>query len=404
MSRIYNYLTVEKILIFFILLSPALSHASKWSGNFSLQSRNFLHEPATLNSNQHNNYFSAAIEPEFYHNWDDENQSITFTPFYRFDQHDNQRTHGDIRELVWLRTFDSWELKLGISKVFWGVTESQHLVDVINQTDVVENIDGEDKLGQPMIKASFERDWGVMDIFILPGFRERTFTGIEGRPRSNAIIPDNTAQYESTDKDQHIDYAARWFTTRGNWDIGLSYFKGTSREPVLQPALVITSPPTLIAYYPQMQQTGLDIQATTEDWLWKLELISRQWMSDHFYAATAGLEYTFIGVFETDADLGIVAEYLYDDRNQYLTTFFENDLMLGLRIALNDEQSSEALLGFIIDKDTHETLISMEASRRIGNNWKIELEARLFQHINKTGFLSAFEKDDFIQLNLSYYF
>ena len=109
MSRINNYFTVQKILIFCILLSPVLSHAGKWSGNFSLQSRNFLHEPETLNSNQHNNYFSAAIEPEFYHNWDEEQQSITFTPFYRFDQHDEERSHGDIRELVWLRMFESWE-------------------------------------------------------------------------------------------------------------------------------------------------------------------------------------------------------------------------------------------------------------------------------------------------------
>jgi len=160
----------------------------------------------------------------------------------------------------------------------------------------------------------------------------------------------------------------------------------------------------VIPYYPQMQQTSIDIQATTEDWLWKLELISRDWLDDRCYAATAGLEYTFIGLFESDADLGTVPEYLYHDRDQYLTTFFENDIMLGRRRALNDEQSSEALLGLSIHKDTHETWMSREASRRMGNNWKISLEARMFQHINKTGYLSAFEKDDFLQLDLSYYF
>jgi len=397
-----------KITGFFICLIwlclSTTADAAEWSGNISAQSRHFLHASSPVNAGQHDNYLSLTAEPEFYHRWDDEQQSITFTPFYRYDQHDQQRTHGDIRELVWLKTFDNWELKAGISKVFWGVTESQHLVDIINQTDFVENIDGEDKLGQPMIKTSIERDWGLIDFFILPGFRQRTYAGIEGRPRSTAIVLTDLTQYESADKERHIDYALRWFNTLGQWDIGLSHFKGTSREPILQPTLIATFPPTVIPYYPQMEQTGIDLQATIEDWLWKLEIINRHWLNDHFYAATAGFEYTLIGLFDTDTDLGIVAEYLYDNRDQYLTTFFEHDLMLGLRLVLNDEQSTEALFGFIIDQDSHETLMSLEASRRIGNNWKIELETRLFQHIDKTGFLNMFNKDDFVQLNLSYYF
>ena len=58
-----------------------------------------------------------------------------------------------------------------------GVTESRHLVDVLNQVDGVEDIDEEDRLGQPMINISTQRDWGSVDLFVLPGFRERTFAG-----------------------------------------------------------------------------------------------------------------------------------------------------------------------------------------------------------------------------------
>jgi len=54
---------------------------------------------------------------------------------------------------------------------FWGVTEFQHLVDIINQTDLVENIDTEDKLGQPMINLALINDWGTVDLFIMPYFR-----------------------------------------------------------------------------------------------------------------------------------------------------------------------------------------------------------------------------------------
>jgi hypothetical protein len=387
---------------FFTAITPT-THAAEWSGNIAAQSRYFPHQPLSQNTEQHNNYLSASTELEFYHGWDDDNQSLTFTPFFRIDQFDDERTHGDIRELVWLKVFDSWQLKTGISKVYWGVTESQHLVDVINQTDSVENIDGEDKLGQPMIHASFEKDWGIIDLFILPVFRERTFSDPEGRPRTSPYVDTDQAQYESSDKENHIDYALRWFHILGDWEVGISHFEGTSREPVLQIGSK-NGQPILVPFYPQMSQSSIDIQATTEDWLWKLEAISRDVLNDRYFALTGGTEYTFIGILESDADLGIVVEYLYDNRDKSATTFLENDIMMGLRLAMNDAQSTEALLGFIVDADTQEALISLEASRRLGDNWKLEFEIRSFQHIENGGLLSTLKNDGLAQLDISFYF
>lgn len=404
---------MKKPLTLLALLVLPATQAAEWSGNVSLQNRYFLHQPQTLNAPQHENYLSISAETEFYHSWDDERQSLTFTPHLRADQHDDERSHGDIRELNWLRVFDNWELKIGISKVYWGVTESQHLVDIINQTDNLENIDGEDKLGQPMIKAAYEHELGTLNLFVLPGFRERAYPGIEGRPRTSLIVDADQSIYESSDKDRHIDYALRWFQMIGELEMGLSWFTGTSREPVFLPG-TLNAQAVLVPYYPQMQQLGLDAQVTTEDWLWKLELIARDWqqpdsqtqqLSDEsFIALTTGFEYTFVGIYQSDADLGLVMEYLFDDRDEEATGFFENDLMTGLRLALNDEQSTEALLGMIIDLDKRETLISLEASRRFGDNWKAELEIRTFQHVDAQGLLQSLERDDYIQLDVSYYF
>ena len=106
---------------------------------------------------------SLSITADYYRAWDDERQSLTFTPFYRYDAEDEERTHFDIREGFWSLVGNDWDLHLGVKQVFWGVTEFNHLVDIINQTDLVENIDGEDKLGQPMAHLSLVRDWGILD-------------------------------------------------------------------------------------------------------------------------------------------------------------------------------------------------------------------------------------------------
>lgn len=115
--------------------------------------------------------------------------------------------------------------------MFWGVTESVHLVDIVNQTDYVEDPAREEKLGQPMINLSQVRDWGMLDFFVLPGSRERTLPGERGRLRSHPVTRADESRYESGAEEKHVDWAIRWSHTAGNWDVGLSHFCGTSRDP-----------------------------------------------------------------------------------------------------------------------------------------------------------------------------
>ena len=103
---------------------------------------------------------SLMLQPEFRQSWNEDEDRLTFVPFARLDANDDHRTHFDVRELNWFHTGDSWDLRVGVGKVFWGVAESRHLVNIINQDDRVEDIDEEDKLGQPMVNLNLSQDWG----------------------------------------------------------------------------------------------------------------------------------------------------------------------------------------------------------------------------------------------------
>jgi hypothetical protein len=128
---------------------------------------------------------SVAMKLSYFNEWDNKTKSFSFKPFFRVDNMDDARTHFDIREAVWSAQYGTEAkpigIKIGIDKVFWGTAESHHLDDVINQTDLVEDISFEYKLGQPMARLTLQRDWGTFDFFVLPWFRERTFTSINGR-------------------------------------------------------------------------------------------------------------------------------------------------------------------------------------------------------------------------------
>lgn len=411
MNNHYHTLSFAKPLTLSLLLTcmHSTSLAAELSGYAGVQTRNFLEDP--LSPAQENNYLSAVIEPELYAESEDRSENVEIKLFYRKDQHDEQRTHADVREFSYTRVFDSWEMRVGISKVFWGVAETQHLVDIVNQTDLVENVDGEDKLGQPMLRASTEQDWGIIDLFILPGFRERTFPGEHGRPRPEVVVDTGLdAVYDSSDGDRHVDWAARYSHYIGEWEFGLSVFDGTGREPTDFIPVNITSSgePVVVPVYSLITQYGLDGQAFFGDWTWKLEAINTHVNSgtkkgiDNFQSVF-GFEYTWVGFADTSMDLGFVVEYHYSEEN-IITTIFDNDLATALRFVVNDAQSTEVLAGVTTDADTQTYALFVEASRRLGDSWTIEAQVRGFHGTTENRPLYSFRFDDFAQIDLNYYF
>jgi len=258
-----------------------------------------------------------------------------------------------------------------------------------------------------MVNLALISDYGTLDLFAMPYFRERTFPGEKGRFRGPLYVdPKQEATYQSQDKEKHIDYAARWTKTLGAWDIGLSHFYGTSRDPRFTTGLNSKFKPVLIPNYDLIHQSGLDIQATIDSWLLKLEYIHRSSDLETYEASTTGLEYTFYGIFSTTTDLGLVLEYLYDNRGDKANTPFEDDVMLGLRFAFNDTQSTDALLGIIKDNDKDSVIYSLEASRRLGDAWKLSIEARYYELTDQkdTILYNSVRDDDYIQMELAYYF
>ncbi len=384
------------------LLLPAWAQAMEISGNVALELQVYPNEAAF--AEQQDESVSLSFQPKFRTSWNRGDDELVAEFFFRADPENDNRQHADIRELKWLHVGGDSEWRVGIDTVFWGVTESQHLVDIINAIDRVEGFDGEDKLGQPMVHYTRLFDAGVFHVFILPGFRESEFDSVEGRLRLPLPVEADQAEFESSDEERHVDYALRYTHFLGDTEVGLSLFKGTSREPDFQQRLDVDNNPFLVPFYPQMTQFGLDLQSLIGDWIWKWELIHRDQDAGSFTATTAGFEYTFYGILESAIDMGTLLEYSYDDRDEDEAGVFNNDLFGGLRFAFNDVQSTEILAGAIVDVENGSQTFRVEASRRIGQAWKLTGELQLFSNIDEDDPLKAFEEDDFLLIEMARYF
>ena len=330
------------------------------------------------------------------------NQRASLITFLRWDEVDDERSLADLREAYWAWEGRDVELLIGANTVFWGVTESVHLVDIINQSDMAGDIDGEDKLGQPMINLALQRDWGLLSLYVMPYFRERTFPGVDGRLRPVLPVDTDRPVYESSAGKNHVDVALRYSHYFGDIDIGLSAFSGTSREARFTVAPEGT---VLLPNYDLIRQLGVDLQYTRDAWLWKLETIVRDGYSHTFAAAVGGLEYTVFQVRDTSADLGLLLEYQYDGRDDVEPlTIADNDVFVGTRLALNDTQDTSLLAGVAYDLDSGETFVNVEAERRIGQDWVFELRARAFSGADSNDITYSFVNDDYVQLQISKFF
>ena len=354
------------------------------SGDLSLQGRWYPQSPAF--PDQRSGTGGLVLEPTLYGDVA-QRTSVTVTAFFRYDTADSQRTHADLREAYVLTYGDweenSWELRLGVDRVFWGVAELHNLVDIVNQVDLVEHPRDRPKLGQPMAHLTITGDWGIAETFVLPYHRKLTFPGRTGRHRSGHLVGDG-ALYESGAEERHVDFAFRYGHAVDLLDFGLSTFVGTSREPAFlagrQSAPLPATDTPLIPYYEQIRQLGLDAQLTTEPWLYKLEAIWRSGArnllgrEEDYGAAILGLERTLYAVFESREDLTVLAEWHRDGRGRRATSAYDNDLFIAGAIAFNDVQGTELVAGILGDLRHDYRALSMELKRRLSAGWSMRLE------------------------------
>lgn len=427
-----------------VLLSAAATAAQPPEINGFIEGELRWFPTSALFEGQASFFASAAGQVELY--WEDATaaNALEMKLFYRQTSADGgESTHGDVRELYYRHLFDGWQLEVGFNKVFWGVTESLHLVDIVNQTDNVEAVNGEEKLGQPMIAVGIEQSWGNLDVYLMPWFRERVFSsGNErfqfGNPVTGELIPwdQGATRWQSSHEDRHIDLALRWLQYFGNLDLGLSFFRGTNREPIpvisdgfVMPGSDIVLTTALSSYYEILEQYGLELQYLHGDWAFKFEGVARRLDSGDYSAVAGGFEYTFSNLAPWGQDVGAIIEYLWNDRRDVDTrplidpdsglsdldnpfavipgeflSPFENDLFLGARFALNDVNSTEFVGGFIYDLNSGTTLGTFEGSTRVGDSLRIGLNIYLFSNVAEDSSFFFYRHDDLVEAKATWYF
>lgn len=318
------------------------------------------------------------------------------TAFARGDIEDGHRSHVEIREATWTWRSASWQLRAGILTNFWGVTESNRLVDVVNQRNEREAPDMEAKLGQPGVAFTGPAGGGTLEVLALTYHRPSAFGVGAGRFRPPPTFVEEPL-YESAAGRDRVDWAGRWSARAGALDVGVSHFWGTSRDPEFRDAA--TPQPR----YAVVHQTGLDAQLTLGALLLKAEAIRRE-DDATIGAVTTGAEYVVGDIVSSGSDVVILAELTLDERRARAPTGLDRDVFLALRWNPNDAAGTELTVGGTLDVVSGAHVVRLEASRRWSASWRVVGEMHLIggQHPSELGYMMR--RDSFVRAAIARHF
>lgn len=403
------YLSVLSFLLAFI--TPFFSYANlepsftEYKAEIAIEAWIFPESPL-YKGQEHNNY-SIAFEPEIYFEWA-EGSNIVFRPFMRLDSEDSNRSHIDIREGIYSWYGEDWETSIGIGQVFWGVTESKNLVDIINQFDAVDDPLFKTKLGQPLMNLTLIRDSGYYEFFILPYFRERTSPGKKGRLRLDPEFSKSTTKFEGGSK-WTPELALRWSNSIGSYDLSAHSFLGYARAPSIDVNLVDGK----LKYEPNYQrvrQIGGTVQKAIGPTLYKMEWLAKHGQKDAnfrrggYFASVIGLEHTLYQAIGDNGDLGFLLEYNFDSRRSRASDIMQDDIFVAARLSLNDSKDTQMLLGSIIDLDGDGQIYQVDFGRRINDSLTFGIQGAIYQNGRPGSNLYVLRQDSWLEINFKQYF
>lgn len=381
------------LLVFWMLALYSTANGATFKGE--VEGRYEYYAEAPLFSEQSDRQSQYALVTTLDYNGQiNRNTDFNVSVFGRYHPAANKSGRGDVRELALSYYASQLEMSGGMLMERWGVLEAFSPVDILNPRDRVEDFQGDIKQGIPGGRLSWLLDNGRADVWLLPYSREERLAERKDRFRNSAFAYSD-AEFE---KGQNtLSSAVRISQMLASLEFAVSYYKGHAQSPYFTPNLdgiahVITLQPN----YAWIEQAGLELLWIKGQLLVKLESTYRSTSDDNFTGLGIGLEREFPRMGSSKNALTLYGEYYYDGRKSDSSspiTPFQNDIFLGLRLAVNDLNSTEYELRLTRDLDYDSTLWDLRAKARIKHQWFVEANLYKFSHVDNDPALKSFASD-----------
>jgi hypothetical protein len=334
-----------------------------------------------------------------------ENYSARARVFSRLDPYDRTRTRVVPEELYVQAEAEPFRLRVGFQMLNWTATEAFHPADIINSRILDGSFENPEKIGEPIASLRFEIPNGNVELLAMPVFTAPVLPSAQSPLNLGGEVP---APFEFNRGALIIDRHGKLTAERlqPQWGVQVQQTWGDADISVHMVQQIDRSQPLVqldninLEFRPVFQavtQAGLTYQHVVDSTLLKLEGAYRVFdrpdsrvtrfgpvpARNHVLVA-AGLEHATTLGEGSDTSFLIEGQVLVPTQDDYpepLEPLFQHDVLIGMRHAFNDEQSTSVLATVIVDVEHPDQIVAgASLNRRLGEEWGATLGAR-FMHI-----------------------
>lgn len=325
--------------------------------------------------------------------------------FSRLDPYDELRSRVVPEELYATVELEPVRLRVGYQMLNWTATEAFHPADVINSRILDGAFENPEKLGEPTASLRVEIPEGNVELYAMPFFTapvlpsSRSPLGFAG-PNLSLGAPlvlerDGDLDEQRFQPQGGLQVQQTW----GDADVSVHVLHHIDRE---QPQVVLDLDAGLPRpVYQAVTQLGGTYQHALDGTVLKLEAAYRAFVrpgggvpmgGENVLGAlaprnqvllAAGVEHGVSRGDGSDTALLLEGQMLIptqDDFPELLEPLFQHDVLLGVRHAFNDVQSTALLTTVIVDVEQPEQLVvGVSVSRRLGEEWGLTTGLRLLR-------------------------
>lgn len=320
--------------------------------------------------------------------------------FSRLDPYDDARTRIVPEEVYLNAELDPLRLRIGYQMLNWTATEAFHPADIINSRILDGSFENPEKIGEPIAALRLDIPAGNVELYAMPVFTApvlpsaRSPLSLSGPELAlgDALVLERDG--EVTDRRFQPQWGARVQQTWGSADVSVHVVQHIDRTtPIVafDAAAGVARP-----LFQALTQIGGTYQHAVDATLLKIEAAYRVFerpesgmtalgpvpRRNHVLAA-AGIEHSLSRGDGSDTAFILEGQVLIPTQADYpklLEPLFQHDVLVGVRHAWNDEQSTTLLVTAIVDVEHRDQLVFGAAiGRRLGEAWGLSTGLRFLR-------------------------
>ena len=292
------------------------------------------------------------------------------------DSSENERDHFHITELYYSKSFDTFDLDIGKKVIFLGSLEAYNIVNIFNRQNYQKDSLSTYKKGAFMVNVNyFFEDDSILNLYVKSFEEDIEFSSSESPyyPFGSSSYDESVKFANSSEKPSILGVYSMTYDEDIIADTSFGLFYGYDEN-----ILFSSDNGTINPYLFQSMKLFTYDTFVIDSTLYKVEASYTKVQSDgdfevdDFYQLGTGVEYTIEQIYQNH-NLGFIAEYYKSNKDDLS---YENDVFLGLRYSLNDQDSSEFLGGTIKDVKTSDNIAYIRYSGRLTDSLNVSSDIR----------------------------